>query len=38
MRTEDHLVGTSIPRFTYDTPSSPGNDFYRCAPGTSPWP
>ena len=36
MRTEDHLVGTSIPRFTYDTPSSPGNDFYRLCAGDKP--
>ena len=36
MRTEDHLVGTSIPRFTYDTPSSPGNDFYRLRAGDQP--
>ena len=33
---EDHLVGTSIPRFTYDTPSSPGNDFYRLCAGDKP--
>ena len=24
----EHLVGTSIPRFTFDTPTRPGNDFY----------
>lgn len=24
----NHIVGTSIPRFTYDTPLTPGNDFY----------
>lgn len=23
----EHLVGTSIPRFTYDTPTVPENDF-----------
>lgn len=28
----EHLVGTSIPRFTYDTPTIPGADFYTlCA-------
>ena len=36
MRT-DHLAGTSIPRFTYDTPSSPGNDFLTCAAGKNRW-
>lgn len=35
MRT-DHLAGTSIPRFTYDTPSSPGNDFYDLCSGDKP--
>ena len=35
MRT-DHLAGTSIPRFTYDTPSSPGNDFYALCAGDKP--
>lgn len=35
MRT-DHLAGTSIPRFTYDTPSSPGNDFYALCGGDKP--
>ena len=35
MRT-DHLAGTSIPRFTYDTPSSPGNDFYDLCGGEKP--
>ncbi len=32
----DHLVGTSIPRFTYDTPLSPGNDFYALCAGDKP--
>ena len=35
MRT-DHLAGTSIPRFTYDTPWSPGNDFYGLCAGDTP--
>ncbi len=35
MRT-DHLAGTSIPRFTYDTPSAPGNDFYALCSGEQP--
>ena len=35
MRT-DHLAGTSIPRFTYDTPSSPGNDFFDLCGGEKP--
>ena len=35
MRT-DHLAGTSIPRFTYDTPWSPGNDFYALCAGDTP--
>ena len=35
MRT-DHLAGTSIPRFTYDTPWSPGNDFYSLCAGDTP--
>lgn len=29
----EHLVGTSIPRFTYDTPTVPGNDFYALCKG-----
>ena len=29
----EHLVGTSIPRFTYDTPTVPGNDFYALCEG-----
>lgn len=32
----EHLVGTSIPRFTYDTPTRPGNDFYRLCDGSKP--
>ena len=32
----EHLVGTSIPRFTYDTPTTPGNDFYALCEGTEP--
>ena len=32
----DHLAGTSIPRFTFDTPSSPGNDFYALCAGPEP--
>ena len=32
----EHLVGTSIPRFTYDTPSTPGNDFYKLCEGEKP--
>ena len=32
----EHLVGTSIPRFTYDTPTVPGNDFYALCEGTRP--
>ena len=35
MRT-DHLAGTSIPRFTYDTPTAPGNDFYELCAGPKP--
>ena len=35
MRT-DHLAGTSIPRFTYDTPWSPGNDFFDLCGGEKP--
>ena len=30
----EHLVGTSIPRFTFDTPTTPGNDFYALCAGT----
>ena len=37
----EHLVGTSIPRFTFDTPTTPGNDFYKLCAGrkiiTSGW-
>ena len=32
----EHLLGTSIPRFTYDTPTSPGNDFYALCEGQQP--
>ena len=32
----EHLVGTSIPRFTFDTPTTPGNDFYRLCEGSQP--
>ena len=32
----EHLVGTSIPRFTFDTPTTPGNDFYALCAGTEP--
>ena len=32
----EHLVGTSIPRFTYDTPTRPGNDFYQLCEGQQP--
>lgn len=32
----EHLVGTSIPRFTYDTPTVPGNDFYALCEGDEP--
>lgn len=32
----EHLVGTSIPRFTFDTPTTPGNDFYKLCEGTQP--
>lgn len=32
----EHFVGTSIPRFTYDTPTRPGNDFYRLCDGSKP--
>ena len=35
MRT-DHLAGTSIPRFTYDTHWSPGNDFFALCGGEKP--
>ncbi len=34
----EHLVGTSIPRFTFDTPTTPGNDFYKpCAKVSTLW-
>ncbi len=32
----EHLVGTSIPRFTFDTPTTPGNDFYKLCEGDLP--
>lgn len=32
----EHLVGTTIPRFTYDTPTKPGNDFYRLCDSSKP--
>ena len=32
----EHLVGTSIPRFTFDTPTTPGNDFYALCEGEQP--
>ena len=32
----EHLVGTSIPRFTYDTPTTPGNNFYALCEGEHP--
>ena len=32
----EHLIGTSIPRFTYDTPTTPGNDFYALCAGSHP--
>ena len=32
----EHLVGTSIPRFTFDTPTTPGNDFYALCEGDQP--
>ncbi len=32
----EHLVGTSIPRFTFDTPTTPGNDFYALCEGEHP--
>lgn len=32
----EHLTGTSIPRFTYDTPTTPGNDFYALCEGEQP--
>ena len=32
----EHLVGTSIPHFTYDTPTTPGNDFYALCEGERP--
>ena len=32
----EHLVGTSIPRFTFDTPTQPGNDFYQLCEGEQP--
>lgn len=32
----NHIVGTSIPRFTYDTPSVPGNDFYALCDNDTP--
>ena len=32
----EHLVGTSIPRFTFDTPTVPENDFYGLCEGGRP--
>mgnify|MGYP002517393820 FL=1 len=32
----EHLVGTCIPKFTYDTPTTPGNDFYALCEGERP--
>lgn len=32
----EHLVGTTIPRFTYDTPTKPGRDFYELCEGAHP--
>lgn len=32
----NHIVGTSIPRFTYDTPFVPGNDFYTLCDDDQP--
>lgn len=32
----EHLVGTTIPRFTYDTPTVPGNDFYALCDSEQP--
>ena len=32
----EHLVGTSIPRFTFDTPTTPQNDFYKLCEGKKP--
>ena len=32
----EHLVGTNIPRFTYDTPTVPENDFYALCEGSRP--
>ena len=32
----EHLVGTSIPPFTFDTPTTPKNDFYRLCEGSLP--
>lgn len=32
----EHLLGTSIPRFTFDTPTKPGNDFYALCEGEQP--
>ncbi|MGN0708041.1 MAG: hypothetical protein ACI4JC_08595 [Faecalibacterium sp.] len=32
----EHLVGTAIPRFTYDTPTVPKNDFYALCEGEQP--
>ena len=32
----EHLVGTSIPRFTFDTPTTPRNDFYSLCEGSQP--
>jgi peroxiredoxin len=32
----DLLIGTSIPRFTYDTPFVPGNDFYALCDNDQP--
>lgn len=32
----EQLVGTTIPRFTYDTPTKPGNDFYALCGGSKP--
>ena len=32
----EHLIGTTIPRFTYDTPLTPGQDFYALCAGETP--
>ena len=32
----EHLVGTNIPRFTYDTPTVPENDFYALCEAAGP--